>query len=474
VRRAAWRVSIAHCGLSFCCREVELKISQAVRKRVEVVSLTCRELGKVLSTRTASDLAVKNSYADMLTLVAEESATLFPAIIAMKEQFAAVAAAYGESALTLEQEGVAHAVTMKDSFAAQTQHAAKEVGSHVAELQAARALSQQCYAKQEKAMTVAFNPHGTVAVSDEAAAAQLAGNCDLDPWLSTVALEASIKGVETLAAKQQDAFQRGVNDVIDADDRRIEATKSLLLSFLQSEKKKLQAHLDAVESLFDCVQNINPSADAHSFLSQYNISEADLSRNKSKAVKAEGNESAQPPDMGVWVPDDSVKVCTQVRPRPRCSPVSFLCCRDLSLAQCAASFSMFKRKHHCRCPPPAPRRRPAPARPNKPLSRYCGRVFCADCTPHNVMLPVQFGYSDPQRVCQVLRSTFPLFTFVCVVLTVARGQSCATAVEAAKEHFPVDHVFLGESCKTEVIMCLVVARAARGSDAGGRSSSRRG
>jgi hypothetical protein len=315
---------IAHCGLNFCCRAVELKISQAVRKRVEVVSLTCREVGRVLSTRLASDLAVKNSYADMLTLVAEESATLFPALIALKEQFAAVAAAYGESALALEQEGVAHAVTMKDSFAAQTQQAAKEVGSHVAELQAARALSQQCYAKQEKAMMVAFNPNANV-VNDEAAAAQLAANCDLDPWLSTVALEASIKGVETLAAKQQDAFQRGVNDVIEADDRRIEATKSLLLSFLQSEKKKLQAHLDAVEALFDCVQNINPSADAHGFLSQYNISEADLNRNKSKAVKAEGIEGAPPPDMGVWVPDDSVKVCSQVRcaPGPPLPPFLF-------------------------------------------------------------------------------------------------------------------------------------------------------
>ena len=225
---------IAHRGLNLCCRAVELKISQAVRKRVEVVSLTCRELGKVLNTRLASDLAVKNSYTDMLTLVAEESASLFPALIAVKEQFAAVAAAYGESALTVEQEGVAHAVTMKDSFAAQTQQAAKEVGSHVADLQAARALSRQSYAKQEKAMTVAFNPHGTVVVADEAAAAQLAANCELDPWLSTVALEASIKGVETLAAKQQDAFQRGVNDLIDADDRRIEATKSLLLSFLQA------------------------------------------------------------------------------------------------------------------------------------------------------------------------------------------------------------------------------------------------
>ena len=31
-------------------------------------------------------------------------------------------------------------------------------------------------------------------------------------------------------------------------------------------------------------------------------------------------------------------------------------------------------------------------------------------------------------------------------------QSCATAVEAAKEEFPVDQVVLGESCKTEVTL----------------------
>jgi hypothetical protein len=311
--------------LNFCCRAVELKIAQAVRKRVDMASLTCRELGKVLNTRLASDLAVKNSYAEMLILVTEESASLFPALSAMKDQFGAIARAYDESAHTLEQEIVTRSATMKDSFTAQTQQAAKEVGSHLAELQAARLLCKQSYAKQEKAMAVVFNPHGTVENKNEAATAQLAINCDLDPWLSTVAHEAAIKGVETLAAKQQDAFQRGVNDVIDADDRRIEATKSVLLSFLQSEKKKLQAHLDAVETLFDCVQDINPSADAHSFLSHYNISEADLSRNQSKAVKTEGNAGDQPPDMGVWVPDDSVKVCLQVPPQPCCPHVSVLC-----------------------------------------------------------------------------------------------------------------------------------------------------
>ncbi len=293
---------------------MELKISQAVRKRIDTALLTCRELGKVIQTRRTSDMAMKNSCNDLLGLVADESATLFPAIIALKEHFNAIGSVYAESAQALEQDS-ATATTMTDAFISQTQKARSEVGSHVTELQAARALCQQTYAKQEKAMTVAFNPIGSVVVvKDEAAAMQLACNPDMDPWLSTVAHEAAVKGVETLGAKQQDAFHRGVNEVLAADDRRIEATKSLLLAFLQNEKKKLQTHLDAVEALFDCVQEINPSSDAHAFLSHYNISEADLTRNKSKEVKAEGG--SQPPDMGVWIPDESVKVCTQVRGPP--------------------------------------------------------------------------------------------------------------------------------------------------------------
>jgi hypothetical protein len=213
---------------------------------------------------------MKNSCNDMLALVADETTTLFPALIALKEQFTAIGSVYEESAQTLEQDCVSRAAVVMESFTAQTQKARNEVGSHVAELQAARSICQQTYLKQEKAMTATFNPHGSViVVKDEAAALQLASNPDLDPWLSTVAHEAAVKGVETLGVKQQDAFHRGVNDVLEADDRRIEATKSLLLAFLQNEKKKLQTHLDAIEALFDCVQEINPSADAHSFLSHY-------------------------------------------------------------------------------------------------------------------------------------------------------------------------------------------------------------
>lgn len=309
--------------LTFCFRSVELKISQAVRKRIDTAVLTCRELGKVLQTRRASDVAMKNSCNDLLALVNDESSTLLPALNAIKDQFAVIGAAYDESAQTLDQEGVSRAASMTESFIAQTQKARSEVGSHVTELQAARALCQKTYANQEKALTVAFTPlESVVVVKDEAVATQLACNPDLDPWLSTVGHEAAVKGVETLGAKQQDAFHRGVNDLLAADDRRIEATKSLLLTFLQNEKKKLQTHLDAIEALFDCVQEINPSADAHAFLSHYNISEADLSRNKTKEVASMGG--TQPPDMGVWIPDESVKVCTQVCPPPHLSCVSSL------------------------------------------------------------------------------------------------------------------------------------------------------
>jgi len=291
-----------------CCgRAVELKVAQAVRKRIDTATTTCRELSKLLQKRRESDAAMRNSCADMFALVADEGATLFPALTAFKETFVSIGALYHESANTLEQEGVVRAAAVQDSFSAQTQKARAEVGSLVKELQAARELSQQTYSKQEKALVVASNRGGA---KDAEATAQLSCNPDFDPWLATIAHEAAIKGVESLAAKQQEAFHSGVNDVLAADDRRLEATKSLLLVFLQNEKKKLESHLASVEALFDSVQDINSSSDAHDFLSHYSISEADLLRNKKEPKQSEGG--AQPPDMGVWIPDESVKSCTQV------------------------------------------------------------------------------------------------------------------------------------------------------------------
>jgi hypothetical protein len=42
---------------------------------------------------------------------------------------------------------------------------------------------------------------------------------------------------------------------------------------------------------------------------------------------------------------------------------------------CQASFGIFRRKHHC---------------------RHCGHVFCDSCTPSQMKLPPQFGYTEPQ------------------------------------------------------------------------------
>ncbi len=426
-------------------RAVELKISQAVRKRIDTAQLTCRELLKVFQTRRASDLAVKNSCSDLLALVTDESATLSPALTAIKNQFAAIAAIYEESSQSIETEGVNRASSMSESFTAQVHKARNEVGSHVPELQAARALAKQTYSKQEKAMTVAFNPQGTIVVNDPALALQLAGNPELDPWLATVAHEAAVKGVETLGAKQQGAFQNGVTDLLEADNRRLEATKSLLLTFLQNEKKKLQAHLDAVDSLFDCVQDINPSTDANSFLSSFNISEADLSRNK-KEAKSEGG--SQPPDMGVWIPDESVKVCTQVRIRPVAflfAPVFVRCFLSAQLLSRFSSASItageILNEAHVFHPP--------------------HRLILADtaavCSAP-IALPTMSCY--PFSSDTVIRSAFarfnlPLFFlfmfFFFVHSEVTRHQSCVPAIEAAKESFNADQVLLGESCKTEAL-----------------------
>jgi hypothetical protein len=44
---------------------------------------------------------------------------------------------------------------------------------------------------------------------------------------------------------------------------------------------------------------------------------------------------------------------------------------------CQSSFGIFRRKHHC---------------------RHCGHVFCDSCTPSQMRLPPQFGFTEPQ-VC---------------------------------------------------------------------------
>ena len=57
-----------------------------------------------------------------------------------------------------------------------------------------------------------------------------------------------------------------------------------------------------------------------------------------------------------WVPDEEVSRCQS----------------------CNSEFDFVNRKHHC---------------------RHCGIVCCETCSPHKALLPHEFGYKDPVRVC---------------------------------------------------------------------------
>ena len=46
--------------------------------------------------------------------------------------------------------------------------------------------------------------------------------------------------------------------------------------------------------------------------------------------------------------------------------------------RCSAEFDWVNRKHHC---------------------RYCGKIFCAKCSSHRMLLPREFNTTDIQRVC---------------------------------------------------------------------------
>eukprot|EP01114_Cavostelium_apophysatum_P007693 TRINITY_DN1984_c0_g1_i1.p1 TRINITY_DN1984_c0_g1~~TRINITY_DN1984_c0_g1_i1.p1 ORF type:complete len:354 (+),score=60.06 TRINITY_DN1984_c0_g1_i1:113-1174(+) len=49
-----------------------------------------------------------------------------------------------------------------------------------------------------------------------------------------------------------------------------------------------------------------------------------------------------------------------------------------SCLRCSKEFSLFTRRHHCRA---------------------CGRIFCGQCSNRFILLPGQFQFADPERVC---------------------------------------------------------------------------
>ncbi|RYG59050.1 hypothetical protein EON64_20645, partial [archaeon] len=58
-----------------------------------------------------------------------------------------------------------------------------------------------------------------------------------------------------------------------------------------------------------------------------------------------------------WVPDEEYSVCHA----------------------CKGEFSWLNRRHHC---------------------RHCGHIHCAACCSERAMLPLEFGFEEPQRVCR--------------------------------------------------------------------------
>jgi hypothetical protein len=57
-----------------------------------------------------------------------------------------------------------------------------------------------------------------------------------------------------------------------------------------------------------------------------------------------------------WVPDEAIMYCHS----------------------CNSQFDLYNRKHHC---------------------RHCGMIYCDPCSSNRVLLPHEYGYRDPVRVC---------------------------------------------------------------------------
>ena len=62
----------------------------------------------------------------------------------------------------------------------------------------------------------------------------------------------------------------------------------------------------------------------------------------------------------------------KVRPRWVLDEEVF-CCKS-----CKMEFDWLNRKHHC---------------------RYCGFIYCSSCSANKFLLPVEYGFTEPQRVC---------------------------------------------------------------------------
>lgn len=97
------------------------------------------------------------------------------------------------------------------------------------------------------------------------------------------------------------------------------------------------------------VINIEPSENLTPHIAK--IAEKDYLLNGSRA-RAESGEFIPPR----WIPDLATTHCTN----------------------CRSEFDWINRRHHC---------------------RHCGQIFCENCANQTLLLPPEFGYRDPERVC---------------------------------------------------------------------------
>lgn len=81
------------------------------------------------------------------------------------------------------------------------------------------------------------------------------------------------------------------------------------------------------------------------------IAEKDYLLNGSRA-RAESGDFIPPR----WIPDLATNQCTN----------------------CRCDFDWINRRHHC---------------------RHCGQIFCENCASQSLLLPPEFGYRDPERIC---------------------------------------------------------------------------
>lgn len=132
----------------------------------------------------------------------------------------------------------------------------------------------------------------------------------------------------------------------EAEDRANERSG---LSSTSSDFSRRPVSLRSRSARLNPVINVEPNENMTPHIAK--IAEKDYLLNGSRA-RAESGEFVPPR----WIPDLGTTQCTN----------------------CRSEFDWINRRHHC---------------------RHCGQIFCERCAFQRLLLPPEFGYRDPERVC---------------------------------------------------------------------------